>query len=54
MKIIYVHCEKKWDMSDPHSYEQYWTSSWNESWKKNSGLYEIWSCDLCDTSAALY
>ena len=22
--------------------------------KKNSGLYEIWSCDLCDTSAALY
>ena len=23
-----------WDISDPRSYEHYWTSSWNESWKK--------------------
>ena len=23
-----------WDISDPCSYEHYWTSSWNESWKK--------------------
>ena len=34
MEIIYVHCEKKWDMSNPDSYEHYWTSGWNESWKK--------------------
>ena len=25
---------KKWDMSDPRSYEHYWTSSWNETWEK--------------------
>ena len=55
MEIIYVHCETKWDMSDPDSYEHYWTSGWNESWKKkNAGLYEIWIHDLCDTGIALY
>ena len=25
---------KKWDINDPRSYEHYWTSSWNEAWKK--------------------
>ena len=25
---------KKWDISDPRSYEHYWTGSWNETWKK--------------------
>ena len=25
---------KKWDVSDPRSYEHYWPSNWNETWKK--------------------
>ena len=25
---------KKWDISDPRSYEHYWTSRLNETWKK--------------------
>ena len=25
---------KKWDTSDPSSYEHYWTSSWNKTSKK--------------------
>ena len=25
---------KKWDTSDPRSYEHFWISSWNETWKK--------------------
>ena len=43
---------KKWDISDPCSYEHYWTSSWNETWKKE-GSYGIWTHDR-DTGAALY
>ena len=31
----------------------YLGSSENEAWK-NSGLYGIWTYDLCDTGAALY
>ena len=30
------------------------TSSENEAWKKDSGLYEIWTYDRCDTGAVLY
>ena len=26
----------------------------NKTWKKISGLYRIWTHDLCDTSAVLY
>ena len=43
---------KKWDINDPRSYEHYWTSSWNETWKKIQA--RIWTHDLCDTGAALY
>ena len=25
---------KIWDISGPRRYEHYWTSSWNETWKK--------------------
>ena len=41
-------------ISDPRSYEHYWTSSWNKAWKKFSDPYGIWTHDLCDTGAALY
>ena len=34
MKIIYVHCGEETNISDPRSYEHYWTSSWNKTWKK--------------------
>ena len=44
---------KKWDISDPRSYEHFWISSWNETWK-NSGSNGIWTHDLCDTGAALH
>ena len=40
--------------SAPCSYEHYWTSSWNKAWKKNSGLYGIWTHDLYDTGSVLY
>ena len=54
MKIIYVHCGEETNIRDPRSYEHYWTSSWNKTWKKISGKYGIWTHDLCDTSAVLY
>ena len=41
-------------ISDPRSYEHYWTISWNKAWKKFSDPYGIWTHDLCDTGAALY
>ena len=47
-KLVY-----KWHISDPRSYEHYWTSNWHETWK-NSGPYGIWTHDLCDTGAALH
>ena len=34
VKIIYVHCGEETNISDPRSYEHYWTSSWNKTWKK--------------------
>ena len=40
--------------SDPRSDVHYLGSSENKAWKKNSGLYGIWTHDLCDTVAALY
>ena len=39
--------------SDPRSDVHYLGSSENKAWK-NSGLYGIWTHDLCDTGAALY
>ena len=39
--------------SDPRSNVHYLGSSENKAWKKNSGLYGIWTHDLCDTGAAL-
>ena len=39
--------------SDPRSNLHYLGSSENKAWK-NSGLYGIWTHDLCDTGAALY
>ena len=34
MKFIYVHCDEETNIRDPRSLEHYWTSSWNETWKK--------------------
>ena len=53
-KYIFKVKHSWWDISDPRSYEYFWTSSWNETWKKNSDLYRIWTHDLCNTSAVLY
>ena len=39
--------------SDPCSNVHYSSSSENKVWK-NSGLYGIWTRDLCHTSAVLY
>ena len=47
MKIIYVHCGEETNIRDPRSYEHYWTSSWNKTWKKFRP-YGIWIHDLCD------
>ena len=38
--------------SDPRSNVHYLGSSENKAWK-NSGLYGIWTHDLCDTGAEL-
>ena len=41
--------------SDLRSDVHYLGSCENKAWKKkNSGLYGIWTHDLCDTGAALY
>ena len=40
--------------SDLHSNEHYLSSSEKKAWKKNSGLYGIWTYDLYDTGAVLY
>ena len=39
--------------SDPRSNVHYLGSSENKA-RKNSGLYGIWTHDLCDTGTALY
>ena len=43
-----------WDVneSDPRSNVHYLGSSENKA-RKNSGLYGIWTHDLCDTGTAL-
>ena len=48
MKIIYVNYgwRHKYE-SDLHSNEHYLSSSENKAWK-NSGLYGIWTHDLCE------
>ena len=40
--------------SDLHSNEHNLSNSEKKAWKKNSGLYGIWTNDLCDTGAVLY
>ena len=45
---------KDMNESDPRSNVDYLSSTENKAWKKNSGLYTIWTHDLCNTSAALY
>ena len=45
--------DKDVNESDPRSNVHYLGSSENKAWK-NSGLYGIWTHDLCDTGAALY
>ena len=55
MKIIYVNCGWRREYeSDLRSNEHYLSSSENKAWKKNSGLYGIWTYDLYDTGAVLY
>ena len=47
---LVVKCEYERDL---RSNEHYLSSSENKAWK-SSGLYGIWTHDLCDTSAVLY
>ena len=44
--------DKEVSESDPCSNVHYLGSSENKAWK-NSGLYGIWTHDLCDTGAEL-
>ena len=45
--------DKDMNESDPRSNVHYLSSSENKAWKKkNSGLYRIWTHDLCNTSIA--
>ena len=43
--------DKDVNESDPRSNVHYLGSSENKAWKKNSGLYGIWTHDLCDTES---
>ena len=45
MKLIWKHSQQY--------NEHYFSSSENKAWKKNSGLYWIWTHDLCDTGGML-
>ena len=48
MKIIHVNYGWRHEYeSDLHSNEHYMSSSENKAWK-NSGLYGIWTHDLCE------
>ena len=52
--IIYVNCSwRNKNRSNPHSYEYYLTSSEIRAWK-NSGPYEIWTHDLCNTNTTVF
>ena len=47
--------DKDVNESEPCSNVHYLGRSENKAWKKkNSGLYGIWTHDLCDTGAVLY
>ena len=46
--------DKDMNESDLRSDVHYLGSSENKAWKKNSGLYGIWTHDLCDTAACQY
>ena len=45
--------DKDTNESDLRSDVHYLGSSENKAWKKISGLYGIWTHDLCDTGAAV-
>ena len=34
MKIIYMHCGEETNIRNPRSYEHFWASGWNKTWKK--------------------
>ena len=40
--------------SDLRSNEHYLSSGEKKAWKKYSGLYGIWTHDLCEIGAVLY
>ena len=52
MKVIWT-ADKDMNESDLRSDVHYLGSSENKAWKKNSGLYGIWTHDLCDTVFAV-
>ena len=55
MKVIYLNCGWRHGYeSDLRSYEHFLSSSEKKAWKKISGLYRIWTHDLCDTGAVQY
>ena len=54
MKIMDLNCGQRREYEgDLRSNEHYLSSSENKVWK-TSGLYGIWTHDLCDTGAVLY
>ena len=38
---MYVYCGEETNTKDPRSYEHYWTSSWNKTWKKNQARTDL-------------
>ena len=54
MKIMDLNCGQRREYEgDLRSNEHYLSGSENKVWK-TSGLYGIWTHDLCDTGAVLY
>ena len=53
MIVIYLNCGYRREFESDRN-EHYLSSSENKAWKKNWGLYGIWTHDLCDTGAAFY
>ena len=43
-KLYMCTAVKKWDISDPRSYEHYWTSRLNETWKKFRPVKNFKTC----------
>ena len=54
MKIIYVNCGIRNEYEGDLRSNKHFVSSSENKAVKNSGLYGIWSRDLCDTAAVLY